>query len=1199
MSRRFPALKDPLRICFLFLSVGLVAPASHSENKKPKTGVIVEKVAKTLEAERAGIAEGDTLLRWFRGDAKGEIVSPFDISRIEIEEAPRGRVTFEGIRNNEERTWQLGSADWGLTTRPDLPPVLLSAYSQGQDLASRGKPRQAASRWRAAASDRSHPAWLRVWFLLHAAETLTDARQLKEADGFYEEAFQEAPEMRAQLLQKRADAFQQGNNWDSAEKYYREALRVEKPFGKNFHIALILDSLGSVALARGDLAKSEEYFGQALSIQQTLAPKGLGVASSLTGLGKVFGIRGNLVKAEEYGRRALTIREELAPGSVSIANTLNLLGTATYWSGDLVNAKEYYQRALTIGESVAPFSIEVAVSLEGLGFTAWSHDDSEKAEEYFHNALSVTRDVAPGSIYLGTCLAQLGFVALSHHDLIRADQYYRQAQAIYQKLAPNGPYAVDNFMSLGVIAGQRYDLASSHRYFQRALLLQQKLAPYSPIKAWILVDLGWVAQLRGDLTKAEGYYRRAVSMSEKQQFEKSILGKSLNGLGAVAERQGNLATAEEYDREALATLKEPSFENSLLQAYILSDLGDVVRERGDRSKAEEYYRQALAIRERLEYGSVEHAETLVALASIQRNKGQLDVATGLYEQALNALENQLVHLGGTEELRSSFRAKHANYYWDCMDLLIAQNKLELAFHMLERSRARSMLTVLTEAHINFQKGIDPPLVERERFLRRLLDTKTDRRIRLLRGKHTEEQSAAVDKELRELVAEYGEVEEQIRESNPNYAALTQPRTLSVEEIQKQLLDADTLLLEYALGEERSYVWVVSPDLLEAHQLPKRAEIELATRRVYDLLTARNLHIRGETALQWQTRVAKAEAEYPQAAAELSRMVLGPVSSLLKQKRLLIVSDGALHYIPFMALPTPAASPGVTTPLMVDHEIVNLPSASVLAALRREEIGRKEAPKAVAVLADPVFDKEDPRLGRRTRGTGQSNHTSRGRERNVVDVLSADLLVRSELAMGLAIDGQLHLSRLPFTRREAKAILAVTPPGQAMEALDFGARRRVAISPELAQYRIVHFATHGVLDSERPELSGLVFSMVDERGRPVNGYLSLQDIYNLNLPADLVVLSACETGLGKEVRGEGLIGLTRGFMYAGAARVAATLWKIDDVATAELMGRFYEAMEKEGMRPAAALRQAQIDVWKQKRWGSPYYWAAFQMHGEWR
>ncbi|HKP12408.1 MAG TPA: CHAT domain-containing protein, partial [Blastocatellia bacterium] len=186
-----------------------------------------------------------------------------------------------------------------------------------------------------------------------------------------------------------------------------------------------------------------------------------------------------------------------------------------------------------------------------------------------------------------------------------------------------------------------------------------------------------------------------------------------------------------------------------------------------------------------------------------------------------------------------------------------------------------------------------------------------------------------------------------------------------------------------------------------------------------------------------------------------------------------------------------------------------------------------------------------------------------------------------------------------SRREAEAIAEAAPAGQALKALDFDASRAMATGGELSRYRVVHFATHGLLNSEHPELSGVVLSLVDHDGRPQNGFLRLHEIYNLDLPAELVVLSACQTALGKEVRGEGLVGLTRGFMYAGAARVMASLWKVDDAATAELMRRMYTRLLRENLRPAAALRAAQVEMWKQPRWQSPYYWAAFVLQGEYR
>ena len=282
-------------------------------------------------------------------------------------------------------------------------------------------------------------------------------------------------------------------------------------------------------------------------------------------------------------------------------------------------------------------------------------------------------------------------------------------------------------------------------------------------------------------------------------------------------------------------------------------------------------------------------------------------------------------------------------------------------------------------------------------------------------------------------------------------------------------------------------------------------------------------------------------------------------------------------MPFATLPLPKTR-GKSAPLIVGHEVFNLPSASTIAVLRRELGGRKAAPLAAAVIGDPVFSIDDPRVSsareRRESSAGASS------------ILTAD--VARALRDVDASETAGALSPLPFTRQEATSIIKLIPQRQGLLALDFKANKAVATSPDLSQYRIVHFATHGLVDSLRPELSGIVLSLVDEQGKPQDGFLRLHEVYNLNLPAELVVLSSCRTGLGVEIKGEGLVGLTRGFMYAGAARLVASQWKVDDEATAELMKRFYAKIFKEGERPVAALRAAQIEMWRQKDWKSPFY-----------
>jgi CHAT domain-containing protein len=404
-------------------------------------------------------------------------------------------------------------------------------------------------------------------------------------------------------------------------------------------------------------------------------------------------------------------------------------------------------------------------------------------------------------------------------------------------------------------------------------------------------------------------------------------------------------------------------------------------------------------------------------------------------------------------------------------------------------------------------------------------------------------------------------------------------------------------LEYALGGERSYLWAVTPSSFVSYELPKRDEIEAAARRVYDLITARNQRALNETVKQRQARLARANAEYSEAAATLSRMILGPVAGQLENKRLLVVNEGALQFIPFAALPKPAGAELTTPaarPLVVDHEIVTLPSASTLAALRRETAERKPAPKTLWVLADPVFTRDDARVKR--------GASAKQAQPEIDDAVAEGRGFAHEVGKAAAEAGfgdLLRIPRLPFTRREAEGIATLVPAAARKQALDFRADRAAALSADLGQYRYVHFATHGFLNSVHPELSGILLSMVNEQGKPQEGFLRAHEVYNLNLSADLVVLSACQTGLGKEVKGEGLVGLTRGFMYAGAPRVVVSLWGVNDQATSELMVRFYRGMLKEGLRPAAALRSAQIEMWKNKRWSAPFYWAAFVQQGEWR
>jgi len=1176
-----------------FIVVALLALASLSTAQSQTTpqtkddnvdndlllpGVVVAEVTPGWGGARAGLQKGDILLSWSRGDVGGKIESPFAVMWLETEQRPRGIVSLEGLRDQEKKTWNLHSEYWVVQTAPHFVTQASPGSSDGLETA---KVRLAGI----PAKGNVFP-WLRAWLSLYSARTLAKAHDSKEADFAFQQALGALPASahfeRSCIWVAWGDSALALNNFVAAEGFYSKALEEALGTGSNLRVANILKRMGSPKSAMAEYALAKDYYLQALQILRENAGDTFDGTYLLVDIGEMLFVLGDLSGADHYLQEAELAGFEPDPENKLLGQTLVTRGNIEAFRGNLARAEGYFRRAMSVAGSDRS-SPKFAQCIDGLGNVAFFRGDFRRARELFERVLEIDQRDSPESLVTGNDLVSLAMVIRRLGYLDKAERYYKEALRINQVADGSGVYLGNTLSGLGALAWQRGDLAAAEKYFLQNDEIQRRFNPKSFIVAQNLGDLGQLAIRRGDTPQAKRYFGEMALLLEKNGPASARLAECLSVLGGIARREGVTAVATQY-----------------------------------------------------------------------------------YKRALAVSENQTTRLGGSTEARASFRAERANYYIEYADLLISQHKLEAAFDVLERSRARTLLETLAAAQVNIRKGADPALLDRQRDLQADVHAKSERRIRLLgekESKERDEQVKQVEKEVAGLLAELPDVESQLRSSSPGYAALTQPQPLTAKQIQQQLLDPNTVLLEYSLGEERSYVFAVTQSSLQAFELPKRAEIERAARRVYDLLTIRNHPVKGESEDQTRKRQAQAETEYPAAAAELSRMVLGSVSAKLGGKRLLVVADGALQYIPFAMLPDPARSTSITAarrqqvPLVVNHEIVNLPSASVLAVLRQEAQGRKHAPKAVAVIADPVFDLNDSRLTAAMRPRAPAVHlagtsATRGAEPasgtedsettqtasvakpveaaatpvqavaevtkkdntaapdpladllgddllNEADSTSAHLLTRSADDLGLSRDGKLSLPRLLFSRQEADAIRAVTPVGQVKEAVDFQASRSAALSPDLRNYRIVHFATHGLLNSEHPELSGLVFSLVDEHGQPQDGFLQLQDIYNLDLPADLVVLSACETGLGKEINGEGLIGLTRGFMYAGATRVVASLWNVSDAATASLMAEFYRAMEKDHMPPAAALRAAQIHMWQQKRWSSPYYWAAFQIQGEWK
>ena len=763
-------------------------------------------------------------------------------------------------------------------------------------------------------------------------------------------------------------------------------------------------------------------------------------------------------------------------------------------------------------------------------------------------------------------LLVLGAIANVSGDLQGALDHLREALQRYEE-ADDANGRGNARLNLGntYLRMGEYELAVES--YQQAL---KDLQSEQATRAFVVGQIGAAFFQQGDFPRARAAYREALSAYRAlgNRVREASLGIKL---ATLDREEGHLQAARDAFASAAAVMREGTF--PLGEAEAWCQLGETQRQLGNPAAAQAAFDEArrltpewhVALKLCLDQG----------LARLALDQGDPARARVHAEHALETAESLRASVEGERSRGAALGATQAVYEL-LIEVRLRQHAAEpaaghdaAAFEVSERARARSLLEMLAEGQLDIRRGVDPALLAEERSLRHRLNAQAQAQEQAL-GARKAERAEALGREIAGLTARLAEIETQVRRENPAWAALARAEPLGLAEIQRQVLDADTVLLEYALGEKGSHVWIVSREGLATRRLATREVIEKAARR---------LHEAASGAVQGKGTAAERSAAWSAAAEELGRLVLPPDLGRIAGRRLLVVAPGALQYVPFAALPLADGA----QMMLSRFEVVNAPSASVVATLREGRAATRPPGKAVAVFADPVFDRGDPRV-RTALGQGAAP---------VPENLARAL--RSIPEQG----PETLLSRLPFSRQEADAILAGAPRKTSLRAVGFDANREAATSPDLADYRIVHFATHGLLNTRQPELSGVVLSLVDRQGRRQDGFLRLHDVYNLRLGAELVVLSGCQTGLGKDMRGEGLQGLTRGFMYAGAPRVVASLWQVDDLATAELMKRFYQAMLVDNLPPAAALRAAQRHLASTKAWQAPYHWAAFGLHGDWR
>ena len=1025
------------------------------------------------------------------------------------------------------------------------------------------------------------------------------------------------------LLEEGSRLFQEGSadslrqaiqTWQQARVLYQQA-------GNQGSEAFCLLGIGRVYNALGDKQLALDYFNQALPLSRAVGDP-VGENLILHNIGRVYYDMEHKQRALDYFNQALPLSRAVGDRAGE-ALILYDIGRVYYHMEDKQRALDYYNQALPLSRAVGDRAVE-AVALHDIGRVYSALGEQQQALDYFNQALPLFRAVGDRKNE-ATTLGYIGNVYSALGEQQQALDYYNnQALPLFRAVGDRAGEAA-TLNSIGLVYSGLGDKQLALDYYNQALHLSRAEGDRAG-EATTLNNIGLVYSGLGDKQLALDYHNQALHLS-RAEGDRAGEAATLNNIGHVYFDLGDKQLALDYYNQALPLFRAEG--NRAGEATTLVGIGNFYSALGDKEQALDYYNQALHLsravsnrvgeattlnnigfvysalgdkEQALDYfnqarplfravGDREgEATTLGNLALLYRQQGDLTAALKHIDAAIALIEYMRASFTN-QDLQTAYFSTVQSYYQFKIDLLMPMGEEEAAFNTSEAARARGLLELLNESQVDIRQGVAPNLLAEEQALRQTLQTLEARRIALQSGDHTPEAAAVLDQESDDVLRQLEQNLAEIRQVSPAYVDLVKPQPLTLPEIQRQVLDQDTVLLQYALGDEQSYLWVVGSGAgqFQSYTLPGQAEITTAANRFLS-----SVSIPGSFAFSDVKRTGEA----------LRDVVLPELPTWAVGKRLLVMGDGRLYEVPFAALPVLGQED--YAPLLTEHEILSPSSASSIAILRQSLGNRAAAPKTLAVLADPVYRSDDERVAGRGQPVPVSNtlvSQERVASQNHSTPISNTLISYDPNAATLTrtlrdLDLR-NIARLPYTRAEAEAILPLVPAEQRTAVFDFAANHDWITSADLSQYRLVHMATHGFVNPDNPALSGVVLALVDEQGNTrSNGFLRLHDIFNLRLNADLVVLSACETGLGSQVGGEGLVGLSRGFMYAGAERLAVSLWAISDSGTAQVMSQFYGHMlAGEQMTPAEALRETQRTMWEAGE--SPYYWAAFTLQGEWR
>jgi CHAT domain-containing protein/Tfp pilus assembly protein PilF len=949
----------------------------------------------------------------------------------------------------------------------------------------------------------------------------------------------------ADTYYKLGSSFSKIGKNEEANQAFEAALKLHEELGDTKGIADDLTAIARIHLRQGDYEKCFSTSNKAVVLHEQVANK-KGMADTLMIISIAHDYQGDYEKALDFNRRSFAIAEEINDKE-GIAGSLATEGSIYWKTGELDVALEKYNKALAIFEEIGDLRGLGRVN-GNMGLVYWNKGEMPLAIEHTNR-----------SLYFAQKTGNKTSEATNHYNsalMLMEQGNYNEAQEKFQKSLSMGQELGDKGLmsvcleGLGKLTKFSGDWGLALQYFEKSLTIAKEIGE-KRAEAYALAGIGHVQEYYQQYESSIKNYQKAFLLYSEMDDKRGI-AKAHESIGYVRYQMKRYDEALKEYFASLKIVEEIGAKWELAENYRM--IGIAYREKNQLDEAEKALNKSIELSRDSDQANTLW-QALYHQGLVMKRRGHPEGALQLYKESIQEIERVRSEVENIEQ-RAEFLQDRLEVYGEVIPVLVELKRIPEAFEYMQRSKARAFLDMLAEAEVNSDSSLNPELRDRRQEI--LADLmKSQKNLQDEKNKDAPDRSKIdqLTKKQNELDQQYADLILEIRNTNPMYAEVQYPQPLKLTDAQALLGDQD-LLLEYFLGNSGSLLFVVSKDNVSVFNLKSESEI---LKLVNDL---RDVMMKPDPVFNASQNTY---GKYVNFANTLYAEILKPADSILQNKlRVIIAPDGALSYLPFEALLTEKISAGKINfsnlPYMArDFEIDYVPSISVLASIEKNKGKETSHPqKQLLAFADPVL---------------------KGNESGKASV------VRSWAGT---------LTRLPFAREEVEGIARLYSDKEVSVVMGSDASEANLKKMDLKNYKKVHFASHGLIDEEKPEFSALVLTG-DSQGE--DGYLTMREVFDLKLDADLVVLSACKSGLGKEIRGEGITGISRAFLCAGTPSVLVSLWDVYDRSTADLMTSFYRNLETKGLNKAAALRAARLEMIQNPKFNHPYYWAPFVLIGQ--